>query len=578
MAIFNYNLPASKFKVIDLIIMIFVFLFLFAIVYLGTGMIAPFSPEDEVGISSNPLDLPYYAGRSLLRMFIAYFAAIIFTLVYGSIAAKSKSAEKIFIPLLDILQSVPVLGFLSVTVTLFIALFPGSLMGVEMASIFAIFTGQCWNMTFSFYHSLVTIPNDLKEAATGLKLNWWQKFIRLEVPFAMTGLVWNSIASFGNGWFFLAASEAITVLNKSVFLPGIGSFMASAASRGDMTGLLYSILTMGIIIIFLDIFFWRPIMAWAQKFKFGQSEETPPTSFVYDIMQRSSFIKGIKEYVLNPIGRFINFLFNSLANFTTSTNSNLAPKNKNLFYTILKIIVILIFGYYTVIWGMQATVLVSAMNLQTVMHIINLGFNTFLRVMAACLLGVLWTVPLGVLIGTNQKLSRIFQPIVQIAASFPANMFYPFIAAFYLNYSINFEFGSIPLMMLGTQWYILFNVIAGATSIRNDLKDASNIFKLSGISKWRRLILPSIFPYLITGCIAASGGAWNASIVSEFVVWEGTALKATGLGTYISEVTAIGDWAGIIMGITIMCAFVVIANRIFWSKLYKLAETKYNPY
>ena len=320
MAVFTQHIPARKFGFIDALVLVFVFGLLYLLLQLGAGMIAPFSPEDTMAVSADPADLPYYAGRSVLRMFIAYLASIVFTLVYASLAAKNRTAEKILMPLLDILQSVPVLGFLSVTVTLFIGLFPGSLMGVECASIFAIFTGQAWNMTFSFYHSLVTIPSELNEASQMLRLNWWQKFTRLELPFAMTGLVWNSMASFGNGWFFLAASEAITVLNKSVFLPGIGSFMAAAADRGDMEAVGWAILTMVIVIILIDQFFWRPVTVWAQKFKMQRDEAdaADPTSFVYDILQRAAFVDYLQDYLLNPIVNTVNKMFNSLANLTGS--------------------------------------------------------------------------------------------------------------------------------------------------------------------------------------------------------------------------------------------------------------------
>ena len=331
MSVFTSHVPARRFGLIDLLVIAFVFTLLYSMLHLGAGMAVPFSPEDRLEVSTDPADLPYYAGRSLLRMFIAYGASLLFTLVYGSIAAKSRPAEMVLVPLLDILQSVPVLGFLSVTIAMFMGIFPNSLLGVECASIFAIFTGQCWNMTFSFYHSLVTVPKDLKEAAAILRLNWWQRFVRLEVPFSMIGLVWNSMMSFGGGWFFLAASEAITVLNESIRLPGVGSFMAAAVEAGDMRALGWAILTMITMIIVVDQLFWRPIVVWSQKFKMERTEAVEvPTSFVYDILQRALLVEKMRTYLFQPVGRAIYSILDTLARFTDQ--KAVQVQNKTLRY------------------------------------------------------------------------------------------------------------------------------------------------------------------------------------------------------------------------------------------------------
>ena len=578
MAVFTSHIPTRRFGLTDILVIAFVFALLVSVLHLGAGMVMPFSPENQLTISADPADLPYYAGRSLLRMFIAYGASLLFTLVYGSIAAKNRTAEKVLIPLLDILQSVPVLGFLSVTITMFMGLFPTSLLGVELASIFAIFTGQCWNMTFSFYHSLTTLPKDLQEVSAVLRFNWWQRFVRLEVPFAMIGLVWNSMMSFGGGWFFLAASEAITVLNESIRLPGVGSFMAAAVEAGNMPAVGYAIVTMIVMIVLVDQLFWRPIVVWSQKFKMERTEAVEvPTSFVYDILQRAVFVAWLQKYCFRPLAKAVYAAFNRAARLTSRTASQLERVTPlSYLAAAIKWILLLTVLYSVGQQAYQGGRMVASLGLDKLVEIISLGCYTLGRVMVSSLLGVLWTVPVGVWLGTNPRLSKFSQPIVQVAASFPANMIYPFVAVFYLQHSVNFEFGSIPLMMLGTQWYILFNVIAGATAIPNDLKEAAKVYKLSGWQKWRRLILPAIFPYLITGCITASGGAWNASIISELVIWKEDQLNATGLGSFISQVTATGNWPGIIAGIAVMCAFVVVINRLLWRRLYQLSATKYH--
>jgi NitT/TauT family transport system permease protein len=572
------HISKRRFGFIDLLVLIFIFSLLYSVLNLAAGMKVPFTTEEVVVISLDPLNLPYYAGRSLLRMFIAFGASLLFTFIYGYTAAKSRAAEKALIPLLDILQSIPVLGFLSATIAGFIALFPGSLFGVELASIFAIFTAQAWNMTFSFYHSLITIPKDLQEAADVLRLNAWQRFIRLEVPFSMIGLVWNSMMSFGGGWFFLAASEAISVLGQNIRLPGVGSYLAAAIDAGDISAVLYSMTTMILMIVLIDQLFWRPLVVWSQKFKMELTESAiTPTSLVYDILNSATVIRYLHTYLFSPLGKLLNLAMNAMANNAEKVIKTVHRHGYDkITSTIVTAVISLVFVLQVVSPIRQGYGLVASFSWDQLLQIASLGFYTLGRVLVAICIGALWTVPVGVWIGLNPRIAKIMQPIVQIAASFPANMLFPFVTVLFLKFNFNFEYGSILLMLLGTQWYILFNVIAGAMAIPNDLHEAGYIYKLKGWHKWKTLILPGIFPFLITGCITASGGAWNASIVSELVIWQDQRLQATGLGAFINKVTDQGDWAGIIWGITVMCLIVVTINRLLWRRLYHLAEVKYH--
>ncbi len=578
MNIFTETPENQHFRFMDVILLACVFVILYGVVYLSEGMAMPFSMEDQPKVSLDLWMLPYYGGRSLLRMFIAFGASLIFAIVYGYIAAKSPSARKVMIPFLDILQSIPVLGFLSATIAMFIAFFPHSLMGVEIASIFAIFTSMAWNMTFSFYQSITTAPKDLQEAAELLHLNGWQRFIRLELPVSMIGLIWNSMMSFGGAWFFLAASEAISVLGQDIQLPGVGSYLAAAIDAGDMTAMMYAVITMLIMIILVDQLFWRPLVVWSQRFKLELSEsDVQPTSFVYDLLCNSWLMNFLWGWIFTPPLRLFSWCADKIAVATDKVNGTLREHNSEKGANILIRIVILGFFAYELYEPAKNSVgMIYDMGFNEISDVFLLGFYTFCRVMAALAIGVLWTVPVGVAIGMHPKLSAKLQPVIQIAASFPANMIFPFVTILFLEYQLNFEIGSVFLMLLGTQWYILFNVIAGAMSIPNDLLEASSVFKISGWKKWKALILPCIFPYLLTGLITASGGAWNASIVSELVSWQGSTLAATGLGAYVSQATTAGDWPKIIVGVMTICIFVVTVNRLVWRRLYTLAETKFN--
>ena len=569
----KYALPRSPIGPADTAILLALFLLFYVIARVGSGFFVAFKPPViQPKISLDPANLPYYVARSTLRMFIALIGSILFTFVYGYVAAKSQRAEKVMIPLLDILQSVPVLGFLSVTVTAFIALFPGSLLGLEMASLFAIFTGQVWNMTFSFYHSLITLPKELDEAATVFQFSKWRRFVSVEVPVAMIGLVWNGMMSFGGGWFFVAVTEAITVNNKSYTLPGIGSYVAKAVEEKNLKALGLAILSMVILIIAIDQLFWRPIVAWAEKFRMDKSmAATQATSWVLDLL-RSSKLPRILSQQSRILRRHLPKLklkFPKPPSLNFRWRRRKSRMNEDLLFGIA--IGTIVVGAITV----GTHIITQEVPAKEVGAVFLLGLLTFLRVV--CLLvfaSIVWT-PIGVAIGFNPKLSRIAQPIVLILASFPANFLFPAATIIFLKLHIGLNFGSIILMILGAQWYVLFNSIAGAMAVPNDLREMAANMRLSGWPLWRKLILPAIFPAWVTGAITASGGAWNASIVSEVVTWGDKTLTADGIGAYIAKATTVGDAPRIVLGVSLMCVFVVLSNRLFWRRLYSLAETRY---
>ena len=555
----------------DVIIFVVLFGLLSGVSHLTHDMTASFSPSHQMQIDLRPSALPGYAARSLLRMFIAFGASILFTLIYGYVAAYNVSARKMLVPLLDILQSVPVLGFLSITVTGFMALFPGSLMGLECASIFAIFTGQAWNMTFSFYQSLITIPKELREAATIYQLTLWQRLIKLEIPFSMIGLVWNGMMSFGGGWFFLAASEAISVLNQNYLLPGIGSYMAVAVKKGDTRAELWAIVAMILIVVLVDQFFWRPIVAWSQKFKFEQTDSTlEPTSVVLDIIRQAKALPWLENRVGVPIARAIDHSFSRAAQVSQAIPANPSVKKFVRYALGMGMLVLIAYGLFR---GIK--VVATEVTPYMLLHVAYLGMLTLLRVAVMVVFAtVVWT-PIGVAIGFSPKLSRIAQPLVQIGASFPANLLFPVVVIAFISLHISLNWGSVILIALGTQWYILFNVIAGASSVPSDLREAATVFRLSGWQLWRTLILPAIFPAWVTGALTAAGGAWNASIVAEVADSGSHHLVASGLGAYITNATTRGDWPAIIVGIGTMSLYVVLLNKFVWRPLYGLGETRF---
>lgn len=566
------SLRRFSFGLADIAVILGTLALLTLIARVGAGALVSFHPPEVVPeIDLDPANLPYYAGRSTLRMFIALFWSTIFTLVYGYIAAKNRWAELVMVPLLDILQSVPVLGFLSITVTGFIALFPGSLLGLEAASIFAIFTGQVWNMTFSFYQSLRTIPKELDEAATLYKLSNWQRLIKLEIPSAMMGLLWNAMMSFGGGWFFVAASEAISVLNQDYTLPGIGSYLAAAIAAEDLPALGWAILTIAVVIILVDQIFWRPLIAWSDKFRLEQSASAEvPTSWVYDLIAAAR-IPRIIGNALTPVRENLNQFLSRLTR--PQPPEIISPEQQKQQERIYYFTLFVVIGFL-VAWTLHF--ILTTVGFGEVLKTFWLGILTLLRVKVLLLLATLIWTPVGVAIGFHPKLARLLQPVVQFLASFPANFIFPFATLFFIRTNISLEWGSILLMSLGAQWYILFNSIAGAQSIPTDLREMAEDIGLRGWKRWQKLIIPGIFSAWVTGGITASGGAWNASIVSEIVSWGQTTLTATGLGSYVAEATTQGDWPRIALGISMMSLFVVGFNRLLWRRLYQLAETKYH--
>jgi NitT/TauT family transport system permease protein len=560
------------FGLADIAVILGTLLLIALIAKVGSGALVAFTPPKTLPqISLDPRNLPNYAARSTLRMFVALAASFAFTFVYGYAAARSKYLERVLIPLLDILQSVPVLGFLSITVTGFIALFPGSLLGLECASIFAIFTSQAWNMAFSFYQSLRTLPQDLSEATEAYRLSGWQRFIRLEAPAGMIPLVWNAMMSFGGGWFFLAASEAISVLNHSYTLPGIGSYVAVAVSAQNMPALGWAILTMAITILVIDQFFWRPIVAWSDKFRLEQSAAAePPRSWVYDII-RSSRVPRELGRLWTPIGDGIERMLSAVTAVRaprekTGRRSQLAD---NVYTGVLIVIV-------AVLVALGVHFILTTVGFKEIGMAAGLGLATLTRVLILIAISsVVWT-PIGVLIGLNPRLARLLQPVALFCASFPANFIFPFATMAFIRFNIPINFGSILLMALGSQWYILFNAIAGGATIPTDLREMTSDLGVHGWQRWKRLIIPAIFSSWVTGAITASGGAWNASIVSEVVTWGHTTLTANGLGAYIAQATTQGDWPRITLGVGMMSVYVVVVNRLLWRRLYGLAERKYH--
>ncbi len=557
----------------DLIVFTALFALLYGIVYAARQMGAPFTPSEPLSISLSPTALPAYAFRSLVRMFLAYLLSLVFALAFGRIAAYNPRAEKWIIPILDILQSVPALGFLAVSVSVFLVLFPNSLIGLELACIITIFSSQAWNLAFSFYQSLKTLPKDLNEAATNFQFTPWQRFVTLELPFAMTGLVWNSMMSFGSAWFFLAASETITVLNNDYRLPGLGSYMAAAVEQENVPAVISAIVAIIVVIAMVDQVFWRPVVAWSQRFRMeDRSDEGEPTSALLDVLRGAEITDWASRHLLQPFGRHLNFGFREARRMRERRP---VPSRA---IAILRWGVALAF----VVWATPAVVggVVTAahsLSWSTLGYLIYLGFLSMLRVAAVVIIASLVWVPIGVHIGFSPRLARIAQPLVQIGASFPANVVFPLITVVFMRLGIGLNWGSILLLLLGTQWYILFNIIAGAVQVPTELKEAARAFHLKGWKLWRTLILPAIFPAWVTGALTAAGGAWNATIVAEVVTWGANPpAPASGLGAYITRATQQGNWPEIILSISVMATFVVLLNRWIWQPLYALAEDRFS--
>ncbi|MFI6685516.1 ABC transporter permease [Streptomyces sp. NPDC050485] len=555
---------------VDAVVAAAVLVLFYVVLQVGHGTTVRFSTDQSIKVDTDPTQLPYDAARSLLRMFIALAASIVFTFVYALAAAKSRRLERILIPALDILQSVPVLGFLTVAVTGFIALFPGSMLGLECASIFAIFTSQAWNMTFGFYYSLTSLPRELDELSRSFRFTRWMRFWKVELPSGMISLVWNGMLSFGGGWFFLVASEAISVKNKDYALPGVGSYAGAAITDGDLGKIGWAILTMGVMVIGVNFLFWRPLTAWAEKFKNEQSEASEiQRSVVLDFLRRSNWPQLLGK-VFRPAGRALSRAARVFG--VDDRPLSVDPTRKRTGDITFSAV-----AGAVILWGLfdLGRYLHDETGLGVFGEPLLLGLATLARVLVLVAAATVIWVPIGVKIGFSPRLTRIAQPVVQVLASFPANFLFPLAVWFFLKTGLSINIGGILLMALGAQWYILFNTIAGAMSIPSDLREAMDDLGVRGWQRWKRLILPGIFPSYVTGGITASGGAWNASIVAEVVTFGGTTLTATGLGAYIAKATAAGDFPHLIAGVAVMSLYVVGLNRLLWRRLYRLADTRF---
>jgi NitT/TauT family transport system permease protein len=556
---------------IDIAVFLFVLAAIYGVYAIGRSWLGPVAPTSH--ISQSPRALPLYALYSVVRIAIAYALSLVFALGYGYLAASSRRAEVVLVPLLDILQSIPVLSFLPGVMLAMVAIFPHKQIGVELGSILLIFTGQVWNIAFSFYSSLKTQPRDLREAAIIYRFGYWQRFVELDLPFSTIGLVWNSMMSVAGGWFFLMACEMFVLGDRDFRLPGLGSFLQTAAGHGDTRAILWGLAAMIGVIVLLDQLVWRPVIVWADKFKFEQVESaslTPNT--VLQLLGRASFVIRGYRTAVRPIVEMLTPKFAAGARRAAAKFS--LPKRNNTRRALLIILaaVILVGIGFAVFHAVGE---LSDLRRADYFDLLSSAGLTFLRVNAALLIGALWTIPVGVAIGFNPRLSRIAQPLAQLAASIPATALFPVILLFLIRLRGGLEIAAMTLMLLGTQWYILFNVIAGAMAIPTDLKEAARIFRFGRWDRWRYLILPGIFPYLITGLVTASGGAWNASIIAEYFHFQGKIVSAPGLGSTISRASDAGRFDVLLAATLIMATVVVLINRLVWRRLYRLASSRF---
>ena len=546
-----------------------VFALLVLLAYGARQMATPYELGHEIPLSRDLSYLPYYLLRTTMRMFMALAASLVFSVVFAVLATRFRAMEKVLIPFLDILQSIPILGFLSITVTGFIALFPGSLLGVECAAIFAIFTSQAWNMAFSLYQSLKTVPAELQEAARVFQLSGWQRFWRLDLPYAMPALLWNMMMSMSGGWFFVVASEAISVSNQSIKLPGIGSYIAMAIEAKDLNAIGWAVGAMLIGVLLYDQLFFRPLLAWADKFRFeeiGGGQEQ--SSWLLTWLRRTEHLQRVPEVFSHALQRS-NVWFKRQHDGTSirSRNTPSSPLLTRAWDAVVAACVLI------AVWQL-VNFIHSAVGWTEVGHVFLLGFYTLVRVMVLIGLAALIWVPIGIGIGMNPRLSEKVQALAQFLAAFPANLLFPIFVVGIVHFQLNPNIWLSPLMIFGTQWYLLFNVIAGASTIPTELRYAARNLGLRGLLRWRRYLLPAVFPSFVTGAITASGGSWNASIVSEYVSWGNETLVATGIGSYIAEMTATGDFPRIALGIGVMCIYVMTLNQLLWRRLYKLSEDR----
>ena len=533
------------------------------------GISAPLPAPSESPITLDYWQLPYYAFRTTLRMFAALAASLVFTFTYATLAAKSRRAEMVLIPVLDVLQSVPILGFLSFTVTFFLGLFPGNTLGAELAAIFAIFTSQAWNMAFSFYQSLRTVPRDLDEVARGFRLTGWQKFWQLEAPFAMPGLIWNTMMSMSGGWFFVVASEAITVGDTTIALPGVGSYIAKANDEGNWSAIGAAVLTMGIVILLYDQLLFRPIVAWAAKFRVELSvSQDVESSWVLNLIKRTHWLRLGVTPIFAAL-RGVSLLPVRLPTIAPRSSSSDEPSR---FIDAIWILIVIAVAAWAA-W-LTITYIATELNWDEVLHVFVLTFYTLIRVIVLMALATVVWVPISVWVGLRPRWAEAVQPIAQFLAAFPVNLLFGAAVSLVLAFNLNPNIWLSLLIVFGTQWYIVFNTIGGAAAFPNDLREAVANFRIRGWRWWTQVIIPGVAPYYLTGAITASGGSWNASIVAEYVKWKDHTVVAQGVGSYIAEATDKGDFPRIVLGVAMMSLFVTLFNRLFWRRLYAIAERR----
>jgi NitT/TauT family transport system permease protein len=553
----------------DVIVFIALGALLVAVAHGAKSMHQPLEGLQTNPVSLDPRNLPQYALLTTLRMFAALGLSLLFTFIVAPLAAKSKKAERVIIPALDILQSVPVLGFLTFTVVFFMSLFPGSQFGAELAAIFAIFTSQAWNMTFSFYQSLKTIPQDLEEVTTHFRLSSWQRFWKLEAPFATPGLVWNIMMSMSGGWFFVVASEAISVGDTKITLPGIGAYISRAIDQKDIGAVAWAVGAMAVVIVLYDQLIFRPVVAWSDKFRVELvAAQAQPKSWVLDILRRTRFVLAMNNVLSTLLKLFSGNVSDLSKQFPEPKVDSTTEKFLDRVFNI-GLVVAVIWAAWSVISYVRAT-----LGWPDLWQAVSGGFITLLRVIILIAIASLIWVPVGVYVGLRPALAERVQPVAQFLAAFPANVLFPFVVFFIATYHLNPDIWLSPLIILGTQWYILFNVIAGASVFPSDLMEASTLYRLKRWQWWRKVILPGIFPYYVTGALTASGGSWNASIIAEVVSWGDTKIEAHGLGAYIANATADGDFHRVVLGVGVMSVFVVTLNRALWRRLYVLADRR----
>ncbi|HQT63249.1 MAG: sulfonate ABC transporter permease [Acidocella sp. 20-57-95] len=531
-------------------------------------LFTPLAAGEATAIHLDPSYLPGYALRTTARMFAALFCSLVFTFTFATLAAKSRRAGLILIPILDILQSVPILGFLSFTVVFFLNLFPGRVVGAELACVFAIFTSQAWNMAFSFYQSLTTLPNDLQEAARAFRLSPWQKFWRLDVPFAMPGLVWNTMLSMSGGWFFVVASEAITVGNTTFTLPGIGSYVAMALGEKNLLAIFYAILAMLIVILLYDQLVFRPLVAWSGKFRFETTAAvSTPDPWMLKLVRQTRLFQAVFEKIGSAVGVLFRLRLSGGSNVQVDESRKPSRVIDAIWFAMIAALAI--YAAWQVISFVSTTLHWSDLGTAVLM-----GVYTMIRVIVLMAIAAVVWVPIGVWIGLRPGATRVAQPIAQFLAAFPANLLFPPFVVAIVYFHVSPDIWLTPLMLIGTQWYILFNVIAGAAAFPGDMREAVANFRIRGWLRWRSVMIPGILPYFVTGAITASGGAWNASIVAEVASWGSTNLHAHGLGAYIAQATSAGDTPRIVLGVAVMSAFVITFNRVLWRPLYAYASRR----